>query len=148
MPYKIIAPEVTIPKKVGEMSDQHGNKLDEHVSVTYYEGDVLSDDDVAPTVQRAYDAGEAHILTLIEKVSEEPTVATPTIVWADAYPVGEVPLTPAEEVEKKVAEEASTSKTTEKPLAEELALAPASTTVTAPAPSTATTTTTTKAEKP
>jgi hypothetical protein len=63
MGYKVLVDGTTVLK----VSATHESGQVEHVSVQYREGDVIPDEDVAPVVQEAYEAGDERTLKLLEK---------------------------------------------------------------------------------
>jgi hypothetical protein len=69
--YKVLVPELSVPASIGELRDIYGNVIGHsHVNQTYFEGDVLSEDQVSPVVQEAVERGELD--GRLEVVSEEP----------------------------------------------------------------------------
>lgn len=75
MPYKVIAEEggsVSILKKVGDWKSPSGDIIQEdHESVPRLSGEILSDDDVAPTVVKAYDDGDPHVRSYLLRVTPD-----------------------------------------------------------------------------
>lgn len=94
MPYKVITPEgvaVSILKKVGDWKDPQGNIIQEdHESVPHLGGDILSDDDVAPSVVALYDANDSHVRSYLVRVDAKgkPVDDVPEEVLQEK-PVGE-----------------------------------------------------------
>jgi hypothetical protein len=74
MGYKVRegAGEVQVPRAAGEWYDVNGNHLGyRNEQITYYEGEVIPDEDVSPQVQEALENGDPHISRLLEKVGGE-----------------------------------------------------------------------------
>lgn len=72
MPYKVIAEEggsVSILKKVGDWKTPQGDIIQEdHESVPRVAGEILNDDDVAPSVVALYDAGDPHVRSYLMRI--------------------------------------------------------------------------------
>lgn len=88
MPYRVIAEEgtsVSILKKVGEWKSSDGHILQEdHESVPRVDGEILADDEVAPSIVALYEGGDQHVRSYLVRVNDK----------------GETNDTPAEPVEK------------------------------------------------
>lgn len=113
MPYQVIAAEgvsVSILKKVGDWKTPDGHIIQEdHESIPRLAGEVLQDDDVAPSVIALYEAGDPHVRSYLMRVdakgaaqddapekvlaAEEPSPEEPKIVSKDGS--GNVKNTPA-----------------------------------------------------
>jgi hypothetical protein len=80
MPFKVKKDGATIPKKVGQRTAHTGTRSrrqsseDRKVELlqnkVYFEGDVIPDEDIAPSYLEQLEAGDEHINSLIERVSE------------------------------------------------------------------------------
>ena len=72
MPYKVIADgAIDVLKAYGEVVDPYTGEAVayEHGSEVYLPGDEIPDEDVSPVVRQAYEDGDEHIHSLLEKVS-------------------------------------------------------------------------------
>lgn len=71
MPYKVLADEVNILKKVGEFRSPEGNLIGyDHDSVLYFKDDIVEDENISPVVLERYEAGDAHTRSMIVRVDK------------------------------------------------------------------------------
>lgn len=75
MPYRVIAEEgmsVSILKKIGDWKTPQGDIIQEdHESVPRLAGEILNDDDVAPSVVALYDARDPHVRSYLLRIDEK-----------------------------------------------------------------------------
>lgn len=66
------AGELIVPKSLGEIKDVNGEFAGyKHVSKTYFEGEVISRDDVSPAIVEALKNGDEWISSRLEEVSDD-----------------------------------------------------------------------------
>lgn len=81
MPYRVKQDGATIKKEVGKKfnrvarvakaNDNTPVEFPVYRSQVYLKGDIIPDEDVAPVHVEAYEAGDKHILSLIERIEDE-----------------------------------------------------------------------------
>lgn len=79
MPFKVIKDGATIPKQLGERTGKSritGEKatIKDLRSYVYLADAVVQDEDIAPHIIEAYEDGDPHITSLIERIVEEEKV--------------------------------------------------------------------------
>ena len=72
MPYEVIGyPAVDVLEKIGEIIDDKGQTVGlEHRTNTWVTGDVIPDEKVSPVVVDAYNSGDAHVLSVLKKITK------------------------------------------------------------------------------
>lgn len=82
MPFKVIKDGATIPKQLGERTGLN-RKTGEKASIkdlrskVYLADSVIPDEEIAPHIIEAYEDGDPHITSLIEKIAEEEAAPKP-----------------------------------------------------------------------
>lgn len=96
MPYRVIAEEgtsVSILKKIGDWKTPDGHIIQEdHESVPRVDGEILADDEIAPSIIAAYEAGDQHVRSYLVRVN-------------DKGETNDTPAPPVERAAKPAAEE-------------------------------------------
>lgn len=84
--YKVLVPELSVPRSIGVVRDVYGNEAGyNHVNKTWFEGDVLSEDDVSPAVQEAVERGdlEGKLEVVGDDVEAGPATVQPVVGYDD-----------------------------------------------------------------
>jgi hypothetical protein len=68
LPYRVKIDELSVLRALGPAREEDGRKYYDHDSVTWYKDDVIPDDQISPVVIEAYERGEEHTLSVLEKV--------------------------------------------------------------------------------
>ncbi len=71
MAWKIKVDSVAVPRCLLEYEDEGGNKKYQHVSKVYTKGQIVPDRNVSPLIQKLYEDGDEHTLSVYEKVSND-----------------------------------------------------------------------------
>ena len=71
MPYKVLAPELNVLHKLGELVDSNGRLINyEHETVLYLQDELVPDNLISPVVVHAYDDGDPHVTAVLERVED------------------------------------------------------------------------------
>jgi hypothetical protein len=71
MPYKVLVPELNVLHKLGELVDSNGKLINyEHETVLYIQDELVPDNKISPVIVHAYDDGDDHTLSVLERVDE------------------------------------------------------------------------------
>ena len=71
MPYQVLADELTVLEKIGEVQTADGKHLGyEHRSVTYLKDEILDDSQVSPVVTKLYNEKDPHTRKVLRRLTK------------------------------------------------------------------------------
>lgn len=82
--YKVLLPEVSILKALGEHRNAAGDLLGyDHESVTYFQNDLVDGSDISPAFLELYGEGDEHARACVQQIIEGEFIADETIKEID-----------------------------------------------------------------
>ena len=70
MPYEVTAPSLALLRSIGEYRDEDGKLIEhQHESVVRMQGAIVEDEDVSPVVKELYAKGDAHVTSVIKRLT-------------------------------------------------------------------------------
>lgn len=91
MPYEVLENVLTVHKPLDKLYDKDGeSKFWDVEPITYFVGDIIQDEDIAPYVIEAYEAGDEHTTSVLKKVeTKEKSVKKETKAAGKDSPKGD-----------------------------------------------------------